>query len=40
MAYFCHFWRMTPDQFWDLDLDDYNALSRYVERYNKQQEKG
>lgn len=37
MAYYCHFWRMTPEQFWDLDVEDYGALGRYMRRWNEQQ---
>lgn len=40
MAFWCHFWRMTPDQFWGLDLEDYAAMGRYMVRWNKEQEKG
>lgn len=39
MAAFCHFYRMTPEQFWDLDLDDYHGLSRYMRRYSEEQER-
>lgn len=39
MASFCHFWRITPEQFWDLDLDDYRAMSRYMNRYAEEQDR-
>jgi hypothetical protein len=37
MAYWCHFWRITPDEFDNLDIDAYHGFSRYMERYNKAQ---
>ncbi len=36
MARFCHFFPgMTPAAFWDLDLLEYRALSRYMERHDE-----
>lgn len=33
MARFCHFYPgMTPAAFWDLDVLEYRALARYMER--------
>lgn len=33
MARFCHFYPgMTPAAFWDLDLLEYRALARHMER--------
>ena len=39
MAVFCHFWRITPEQFWNLDMDVYHAMSRYMDRYEEQQQR-
>lgn len=39
MASMCHFWRLSPDEFWDLDVDDYRALARYQHRYIEEQER-
>lgn len=33
MAKFVHFYGLTPDQFWDLDVLDYRGLARYMNRY-------
>lgn len=38
MATFCHFYKMTPAEFWDLDEEDYDALGRYIVKYNKAME--
>lgn len=40
MATFCHFYKMTPGEFWDLDIEDYEALGRFMTRYHQAQEKG
>ena len=40
MAYWCHFWRLTPDQFDNLDMDVYDGFSRYMKRWNDEQQKG
>jgi hypothetical protein len=38
MTEFCLFWRITPTQFWDLDVEDYYAMVRRMERYAKEQD--
>lgn len=38
MASFCHFWRITPEQFWNLDLEEYFALVRYMRRHEARME--
>jgi hypothetical protein len=40
MAYYCHFWRITPEQFDNLDIDAYHALGRYLKRWNEEQNRG
>lgn len=35
MARFCHFWRLTPDQFWDLEMEEYFAMLRYMRKYQQ-----
>jgi hypothetical protein len=40
MAYWMHFWRLTPDQFDNLEMDAYDGMARYMDRWNKEQQKG
>jgi hypothetical protein len=35
MATFCHFWRITPAEFWDLDLPEYHAMLRLMEKHKE-----
>lgn len=37
MGVYVHFFRMTPEQFWDLDIEDYYGLGRYMEWWNEKQ---
>ncbi len=30
MAAFCHFWRISPDQFWRLTVAEYSAMVTYM----------
>ena len=32
MAVFCHFWRITPTEFWDLDYPEYQAMVRLMDK--------
>jgi hypothetical protein len=32
MAAFCHFWRMTPREFWELTVAEYSAMVGFMER--------
>lgn len=36
---FCHFWQMTPVEFDALEWTEYEALSDYQERYQREIEK-
>jgi hypothetical protein len=38
MAAFAEFYRYTPEQFWDLDMDDYEALRRRMDARAKDQQ--
>ena len=35
MAVFCQFWRITPAQFWDLDLSEYHAMLRLMDKHKE-----
>lgn len=39
MAIFCHFWRITPDQFEHMDARAYHAFIRYMNEWQREQEK-
>ena len=39
MAVFCHFWRIKPAEFWDLDVADYQAMVRYMDKVNEAEER-
>jgi len=30
MAAFCHFWRYTPEQYWNLTVAEYSAMVDYM----------
>ena len=32
MAGFCHFWRLSPREYYDLDADEIAAMNRHMER--------
>lgn len=36
MARFCYFWRISPDEFWDLDVEEYFAMLRHMRRVQQQ----
>lgn len=37
MATFAEFYHYTPDQFWDLYIEDYQALARRIARRAEEQ---
>lgn len=37
MAAFCEFYHMTPNEFWDMWIDDYQALGRRMARRAEEQ---
>lgn len=39
MAVVCHFWRISPREFWDLDIAEYRAMIKYQEKVNEEQER-
>jgi len=40
MAEYCLFWKgLTPEAFWDLDIEDYYALGRRMQRWNEEHDR-
>lgn len=39
MAAVCHFWHLSPEDFWDLTVEEYEALRRYQDRYHEEAQK-
>lgn len=39
MATFCHFWRISPAQYWDLEQPEYDAMVRLMERVKEDQDR-
>lgn len=38
MASYCFFWRITPAEFWDLDMAEYKAMGRFMRKYQEEQQ--
>lgn len=39
MAAFCHFWHMTPSDFWALTFREHEAMTDYAARFVKHRTK-
>jgi hypothetical protein len=39
MAAFCHFWRMTPPEFWALTVAEYSAMVDYMQQLAEQNQR-
>lgn len=39
MAAFCHFWRLSPAEFWALPRLEHEVMSRYMDEWFAEQER-